>query len=146
MWDLGCNRKKRGGRALSTEVLSRERRLGPLTRHSISGPSLAVCCCLVTKSRLTLFATLWTVAGQAPLSVGFSRQEYRRGLLFPSPGDLPDNQESNLHLLHWQADSLSLSHQGSPPPCREQSTGGHPHPRMLNVQIQVADCMHYTIR
>ena len=61
--------------------------------------------------------TPWTVAGQVPLSVGFSRQEYRSGLLFPSPGDLPNNQESNLHLLHWQADSLSLSHQGSPPPC-----------------------------
>jgi len=33
-------------------------------------------------------ATPWTVAHQAPLSVGFSRKEYRSGLLFPSPGDL----------------------------------------------------------
>ena len=41
-------------------------------------------------SRVRLFATLWTVAYQAPLSMGFSRQEYRSGLLFPSPGDLPD--------------------------------------------------------
>ena len=32
----------------------------------------------------------WTVAHQAPLSVGFSRQEYWTGLPFPSPGDLPD--------------------------------------------------------
>ena len=32
----------------------------------------------------------WTVAHQAPVSVGFSRQEYRSGLPFPSPGDLPD--------------------------------------------------------
>ena len=31
----------------------------------------------------------WTVACQAPLSMGFSRQEYWNGLLFPSPGDLP---------------------------------------------------------
>jgi len=30
------------------------------------------------------------IAHQAPLSMGFSRQEYWRGLLFPSPGDLPD--------------------------------------------------------
>ena len=36
-----------------------------------------------------LFAT-WTVAHQAPLSMGFSRQEYRSGLPFPTPGDLPD--------------------------------------------------------
>ena len=35
-------------------------------------------------------ATPWTVAWQAPLSVGFSRQEYWSGLPFPSPGDLPD--------------------------------------------------------
>ena len=34
--------------------------------------------------------TLWTVAHQAPLSVGFSRQEYWSGLPFPIPGDLPD--------------------------------------------------------
>ena len=33
-------------------------------------------------------ATLWTIALQAPLSMGFSRQEYRGGLLWPSPGDL----------------------------------------------------------
>ena len=37
-----------------------------------------------------LFAILWTVAYQAPLSMGFSRQEYWSGLPFPSPGDLPD--------------------------------------------------------
>ena len=35
-------------------------------------------------------ATPWTIAHQAPLSVGFSRQEYWSGLLLPSPGDLPD--------------------------------------------------------
>ena len=41
-------------------------------------------------SRVRLFVTLWTVAPQAPLSMGFSRQEYWSGLPFPSPGDLPD--------------------------------------------------------
>ena len=41
-------------------------------------------------SCVQLFATLWTVAHQAPPSMGFSRQEYWSGLLFPSPGDLPD--------------------------------------------------------
>ena len=41
-------------------------------------------------SRVQLFATPWTVAHQAPPSMGFSRQEYWSGLPFPSPGDLPD--------------------------------------------------------
>ena len=41
-------------------------------------------------SRVRLFATLWTAAQQAPLSMGFSSQEHWSGLPFPSPGDLPD--------------------------------------------------------
>ena len=41
-------------------------------------------------SHVRLFATSWTVAHQAPPSMGFSRQEYWSGLPFPSPGDLPD--------------------------------------------------------
>ena len=45
---------------------------------------------LVAKSCLTL-VTLWTVARQAPLSMGFSRQEYWSGLPFSSPGDLPNS-------------------------------------------------------
>ena len=41
-------------------------------------------------SRVRLFVTPWTVAHQAPPSMGFSRQEYWSGLPFPSSGDLPD--------------------------------------------------------
>ena len=41
-------------------------------------------------SQVPLFLTPWTVAYQAPSSMGFSRQEYWSGLPFPSPGDLPD--------------------------------------------------------
>ena len=41
-------------------------------------------------SLVRLFVTLWTVAHQAPLSMGFSSQEYWSGLPFPPPGDLPD--------------------------------------------------------
>ena len=41
-------------------------------------------------SRVRLFVTPWTVAYQAPPSMGFSRQEYWSGLPFPSPGHLPD--------------------------------------------------------
>ena len=41
-------------------------------------------------SQVQLFVTPWAVAYQAPLSMGFSRQEYWSGLPFPTPGDLPD--------------------------------------------------------
>ena len=41
-------------------------------------------------SHVRLFAMLWTVACQAPLSMEFSRQEYWSGLPLPSPGDLPN--------------------------------------------------------
>ena len=41
-------------------------------------------------SRVQLFVRLWTVARQAPLSMGFSRQEYWSGLPCPIPGDLPE--------------------------------------------------------
>ena len=41
-------------------------------------------------SRVRLFATPWTVTHQAPLSMGFSRQEYWNDLPFPSPGNLPN--------------------------------------------------------
>ena len=47
-------------------------------------------CMLSTLSRVQLFVTPWTVAHQAPLSTGFSRQEYWSGLPFPPPRDLPD--------------------------------------------------------
>ena len=52
-------------------------------------------------------------ACHAPLSTRFSRREYWNGLLFPSPGRCPD-QGSDPYLLHWQVDSLALSHQESP--------------------------------
>ena len=63
-------------------------------------------------SRVRLSATPWAADHQAPLFVGFPRQEYCGGLPFLFPGDLP-MQGSNLHLLHCQAYSLSLSHLGS---------------------------------
>ena len=58
------------------------------TWHSTS--SECVCVCLSRFSRVWLFVTLLTVARQAPLSMGFSRQEYWSGLPFPTPRDLPD--------------------------------------------------------
>ena len=47
-------------------------------------------CVLTCFSRVQLFAIPWTVAHHAPLSMGFSRQEYWSGLPCPTPGDLPD--------------------------------------------------------
>ena len=64
-------------------------------------------------SHVQLFATLWTVTYQAPLSVGFSRQEYWSGLPFPSPGDLPDpGIEPGSPAL--QADALTSEPPGKP--------------------------------
>jgi len=63
---------------------------------------------LLAKSYPTL-VTLWTVARQAPLSIGFSRQEYWNGLPFPTPGDLPHRGiEPRSPAL--QADSLLTVH------------------------------------
>ena len=64
-------------------------------------------------SQVQLFATPWTVAFQASPSMGFSRQEYWSGLLFPSPGDLPDpGIEPGSPAL--QADSLPSEPPGKP--------------------------------
>ena len=56
------------------------------------------------------FGTSWTVTGQGPLSMGFSRQEYQSGLPSPPPGDLPDlGIQPALPTL--QVHSLPLRHQ-----------------------------------
>ena len=67
-------------------------------------------------SRVQLFATPWTVAHQAPLSMEFSRQEYWSGLPFPSLGNLPDPgiEHTSLAPPALAADSLPLHHLGSP--------------------------------
>ena len=50
-------------------------------------------------SRVRLFGTPWTVACQAPLSMGFSRQEYWSRLPCPPPGDLPDPRTEPMSLV-----------------------------------------------
>ena len=59
--------------------------------------------------------TAWTVAHQAPLSMGISRQEYWSGLPCPPPVDLPDPgiEPNLLCLLNWQVDSLPLVPHGN---------------------------------
>ena len=74
-------------------------------------------CALSCFSRVQLYATLWTAARQAPLSMGLFRQEYWSGLPRPPTGNLfdpgikPTSLKSN---LHWQVGSLSLMPPGEP--------------------------------
>ena len=69
---------------------------------------LSQCEPLCMLSHVWLFATSWAVTYQGPL-FAFPRQEYWSGLPFPSPGIFP-TLGSNPGLLHWQVDSLPLSH------------------------------------
>ena len=69
---------------------------------------LLLCCVLSHFSRVRLLETPWTVARQAPLSVGFSRQESWSGLPCPPPGDLPD-PGIEARSTPLQADSLPYS-------------------------------------
>ena len=70
--------------------------------------------CLCVLSHVPLFATLWTLAHQAPLCMGFSRQEWS-GLPSPPPGDLPNPEKEPVSLAApaLQANSLVLSRQRS---------------------------------
>ena len=67
--------------------------------------------CAQSLSRVQLFVTLWIVACQAPLSLGFPRQEYWSGLPFPSPGDL-SNPGIEPAFSALQADSLPTGPRG----------------------------------
>ena len=62
-------------------------------------------------SHVQLFVTLWTVACQNPLSMGFFRQEYWRGFPCPPPGDVPNPgiEPVSPVSLALQAESLPLS-------------------------------------
>ena len=71
-----------------------------------------VCVCQ-SLSCVRLFATPWTVACQAPLSMGFFREEYWSGLPFPSPGD-PPNPGIKPGSSRSQAESLPSEPTGKP--------------------------------
>ena len=90
-------------------------------------------------SRVRFFATPWTVAYQASPSMGFSRQEYWSGLLFPSPGDLPDpGIEPRFPAL--QADALLSELAKSLQSCRtlcdpiDHTPPGSPDPGILQAR------------
>ena len=82
----------------------------PMLTYSPVTLSLHCACVLTCFSRVQLFATPWTVVHQAPLSMGFSKQEYWSRLPFPSPGDLPDAgiEPRSLMFPVLQADSLPV--------------------------------------
>ena len=64
-------------------------------QNKVFGETVVVLCSVMSDT----FATPWTVACQSPLSREFSRQQYWSGLLFPSPGDLPDPRVEPLSLV-----------------------------------------------
>ena len=76
-------------------------------------------------SRVRLSATPWTIAHQAPLSMGFSRQEYWSGLPFPSAGDLPDPRIEP-RSPHCRQTFSPLSHQGNPKRCLIWNSPSYP--------------------
>ena len=83
-------------------------------------------------SHVRLFVTPWTVAHQAPQSMGFSRQEYWSGLPFPSPGDLP-NPGTEPRSPALQADSL---------PSEPPETGSNNKTCLSKVPSKVQDLIH----
>ena len=85
------------------------------TSHSHKSISSLGACVLSCFSRVQLFVSLWTVVNQAPLSMGFSRQEYWSGLPFPPSGNLSDpGIKPGSPAL--QADSLPFEPPGKPNP------------------------------
>ena len=81
----------------------------------IKSKLIIICACMLSHfSLFRFFVTLWTVAHQAPRSMGFPRQEYWSGLPFPPPGDLPDpgTERTSPASPALQADSLSTEPPG----------------------------------
>ena len=78
--------------------------------------NMYIVCVLRPFSCIRLFATSWTIACQAPLSMGCCWQEYQSGMPCLPPGDLPHQDIEPVSPLSpaLQADSLLLRHQGSP--------------------------------
>ena len=106
-----------GQRSISPSALTRAPPfLAAFTLAFFLFPSLLTtgACVLSHFRHVRLFVTPWTIARQAPLSMGFSRQEYWSRWPFPPAGDLP-NRGIKATPPALQADSLPLSHWGMPP-------------------------------
>ena len=108
--------------------------------------------CLLTKkvkvkslSRVQLFATPWTVARQALLSMGFSRQENWSGLPYPSPGDLP-NPGIEPRSPTLQTNALPSESQGKPVSINKVHSINisYKYMRKVHIKIPVHNCCHLT--
>ena len=96
-------------------------------------PHSRACTMLSCFSCVWLCEIPWTIALQAPLSMGFSRVEYWSGLPFSSPGDLPNSRIEPVSLtsnLHWLAGSLPPVPPGTPYSTRETTTVRSRHPAL----------------
>ena len=92
-------------------------------------------CVLSSFSHVGFLATLWTVAHQAPLSMGFSRQEYWSGLPCPPPGDLPDPEIESASALSGRFFTTSTTWEG--PSC---------HTTVIKARREVSPCTVPSIR
>ena len=100
--------------------------------------SFCIECVLSHFSHIQLFASVQTVASQAPLSMGFPRQEYWSGLPCPPPEDVPDPgiEPTSPTSSASEADSLPLSHQGNPSCCTRPSRLDVNSPEEVEVQLE----------
>ena len=108
--------------------------------------------CLLTKnvkvkslSHVQLFATPWTIAHQALLFMGFSRQEYWSGLPFPSPGDLPKPRiEPRSPTL--QTNALPSESPGKPMSINKVHSINisYKYMRKVHIEVPVHHCCHLT--
>ena len=95
-------------------------------------------------SRVRLFVTPWSVAYQAPPSMGFSRQEYQSRLSFPPPGDLPDpGIEPRYPTL--QADTLPSEPPGEPTPNSFLSLTSYPSGTLIGSTFKIYPKFSYCL-
>ena len=106
------------GQLVSTRAVIQGRTRGShMPFHELASETIYHHGCVLSRcSHVRLFVTPWTVAHQAPLSVGFSRQGYWTGLPCPPPGSSRSGDWTRicLHLLHCRPILYPVSHLGSP--------------------------------
>ena len=105
-----------------------------LPQYSMSLLSFLLPIRVLVAQRTRLFTTSWTIDHQAPLSIEFLRQEYWRGLPFPSPGDLPDSGIEPVSLA-----SAGIFFTAEPP--------GKPFCVLIKIRkLQLAECVIKILR
>ena len=108
--------------------------------HFVKTAKMVLRACLVTQSCLTLCNPVDCITCQAPLSMGFSRQEYWKGLPFPPPGDLPNPRDQTCHLshpLHCRQIIYHLSQKSKAAAKKMKLTVG-------SIHVQMSECLLYS--